>query len=711
MDSQSQRVVTKQHKQISPEQDSAVKSILSHFANAFRWVILIAQMQSGKTDAYMFVAFELLRTQKVKKVVVIAGFNDLELVSQLKNYMPSLKLYRRYMEEVLRISIDDREDIETLISHNINVVCGSDLTKPQFQQQARDTLYIWDESHYAQNKVNRPYKFLKSVDISADGDASKLDGDRNNYFLSVSATPYSEMSDTIHEKQQKKIVKMKAGPGYKSVGNFFRAKKIIGMKKWEDHLPGCFKEQKESSTPTYSIIRFLGDEKMERGIQMAKDAGLDYEVYDEETKKRSKKNRDGSKMQSFSDLENAPERSKVIFIRGMARMGKRIPQIHMGFVMDTSKAANTDVLLQSLLGRMCGYHNNNGIKIYVGEHLLKRTRGEGKSEIERYISEMESESEDIKLMPLRACNLTGVKQTTENNWFTALPIVFSIQLESGVDRQDPDYEQYEKEKLIASIQRMASDLNGITNHNAEIKTLELYQQIMTIPLEDWNLHKIAKSTGKVNETFKEVPQLTRDTLLSDEGKKAISSLPGCGFSTNDKPILNMWYYNTDKYSDIGFSRGTLVLHGRTKSATECEIKQLEIERSIPKTSKLEAFTSHHEDGEVVLGNGAYSIHAPIDTWNVSANMQKHIENMIKVSRMELEGTVLPRCITSNQVEGSKWQGIIVSNEVLQALEKKGGIYNYFKIHYSVKLKVTKTRGKTPEQMQEMGQVRLVKIEW
>ena len=119
MDSQSQRVVTKQHKQISPEQDSAVKSILSHFANAFRWVILIAQMQSGKTDAYMFVAFELLRTQKVKKVVVIAGFNDLELVSQLKNYMPSLKLYRRYMEEVLRISIDDREDIETLISHNI----------------------------------------------------------------------------------------------------------------------------------------------------------------------------------------------------------------------------------------------------------------------------------------------------------------------------------------------------------------------------------------------------------------------------------------------------------------------------------------------------------------------------------------------------------------------------------------------------------------
>ena len=53
-----------EQEKISPEQETAAKSILSHFENAFRWVILLAQMQSGKSNAYMFLAFELLRKKK-----------------------------------------------------------------------------------------------------------------------------------------------------------------------------------------------------------------------------------------------------------------------------------------------------------------------------------------------------------------------------------------------------------------------------------------------------------------------------------------------------------------------------------------------------------------------------------------------------------------------------------------------------------------------
>ena len=85
--------------------------------------------------------------------------------------------------------------------------------------------------------------------------------------------------------------------------------------------------------------------------------------------------------------------------------------------------------------------------------------------------------------------------------------------------------------------------------------------------------------------------------------------------------------------------------------------------------------------------------------------------MINISRMELECIVLPRCITSNQVEDSKWKGIIVNAEVLKSLDKNGSIYNYIKETYNYKLKMTKTPGKVPTHIRESEQTRLAKIEW
>ncbi len=689
-------------KRISPEQETATKSILGHFMNAFRWVILLAQMQSGKSDAYMFVAFELLRTKKVKKIVILAGFQDKELVAQLEDYTPSMRMYRRYMEEDLHLSIDDRGEIEDMIADSIEVVCGTKLNQPQFQE-ATDTFFIWDESHYAQNKINRPSKFIKSVNISADGASAKLEGDRNNYFLSVSATPYSEISDSIHEEQRKKVVKMKPGKGYVSVGKLYRAKKIIAFKNWETTLPTCFQDQKKIAAPKYSIVRVREDKEMEKAIQMAIAAGMDYEVYDAEQKKQTLKHNDKSKMQSLGDLETAPLRHKVIFIRGMLRMGKRIPKTHIAFVMETSKNANTDVLLQGLLGRMCGYHTNEDIKIFVGENLLKKKGGE--SEIERYIRMMEDESEEITIMPQRGCNLTGTKQITSNEWFTATPIVIHSATVVPEDRTDPDYELYAKEQIIERVKQLVIAGEAL-NHNAVDKTEELLGQMQNIPLEDWNMHKMAKANGGINETFKDMPRLMREALTDN---KAISVIPpGCGFGSNEKALLNIWCFNTNEYADIGFSEGTIVLQGRTKTASADEI----IKRAIPKTTKMEAFTSQHEDGQIVVGNGAYSIHAPIDTWHNPAKMQEYVENMVRLSRIELDGgQVMPKCITSNQVEGSNWQGILVNVDVLKALEKNGVIYNYINLTYGAKLKVKRTSGKTPEYLKEAGQIRLAKIEW
>jgi hypothetical protein len=686
-------------KRISPEQETATKSVLGHFANAFRWVILLAQMQSGKSDAYMFVAFELLRTKKVKKVVILAGFQDKELVEQLKNYTPAMKMYRRYMEEDLHLSIDEREEIEDMIPTSIEVVCGTKLSQPQFQE-ASDTLFIWDESHYAQSKINRPFKFIRSLDISADGASDKLEGDRNNYFLSVSATPYSEISDLIHEEQRKKVVKMKPGKGYVSVGKFFRAKKIIPFKSWEITLPTCFQDQKKIAVPKYSIVRIREDKEMEKAVQIAQAAGMDYEIYDAEQKKQTLRHNDKTKMQSLGDLESAPLRHKVIFIRGMLRMGKRIPKTHIAFVMETSKDPNTDVLLQGLLGRMCGYHTNEDIKIFVSENVLKKKGGV--SEIERYIQLMEDESQEIKVMPKKGCNLVGGKQNAQNEWFEAIPIIIPLAEVANEDRADPDYELYAKELIIERVKQAMDDGSAI-NHNTADKTDELLAQTHHTLLENWNVRKIAKPGGTINDTYKDMPRLISEAIAHDKGISVIP--PGCGLVPNE---MNIWVFNTEAYAALGFPKGTVVLHGRTKAASADEIQK----RAIPKTTKMEAFTIQHEDGEIIVGNGAYAIHAPIDTWHNPAKMQEYVENMVRLSRIQLEGgQAMPRCITSNQVEGSNWKGIIVTEEVLQALEKNGVIYNYILRNYGDKLKVNRTSGKTPEHLKEAGQLRLAKIQW
>jgi hypothetical protein len=103
-------MATKQQKQFSQEQLGAANTILGYFAAAIRWVILLAQMQSGKSDTYMFVVFDLLRLKKVKKVVIIAGFQDKELVDQLKNYDEPLERYRKYLNDDLRMSRSYRLD-------------------------------------------------------------------------------------------------------------------------------------------------------------------------------------------------------------------------------------------------------------------------------------------------------------------------------------------------------------------------------------------------------------------------------------------------------------------------------------------------------------------------------------------------------------------------------------------------------------------------
>jgi hypothetical protein len=54
-------------------------------------------------------------------------------------------------------------------------------------------------------------------------------------------------------------------------------------------------------------------------------------------------------------LEDAPLVTTVVIVRGRLRAGKVVPKTHVGFVWEGANKSKTDVLVQGLVGRMCGY--------------------------------------------------------------------------------------------------------------------------------------------------------------------------------------------------------------------------------------------------------------------------------------------------------------------------------------------------------------------
>ena len=107
---------------------SSVKEICEHFQEN-DYVLLVAQMQSGKTGTYLEVAKKLFQEGTIESVVIFSGNRE-------------RMLYRQTVDRVNEVR-------KTKVP--IKVVWGGDLNK-FVPNKSLKTLYIWDESHYGQTK-------------------------------------------------------------------------------------------------------------------------------------------------------------------------------------------------------------------------------------------------------------------------------------------------------------------------------------------------------------------------------------------------------------------------------------------------------------------------------------------------------------------------------------------------------------------------------
>lgn len=658
------------------QEQSANLAIEAFRRNVISWVILLAQMQSGKTETYLLVACELIRHNLVKNVVIFSGNAEIDLRDQLKD---QLKIGSRFFEkyqnrlsnQVGKMQLDFTQlfqqiskipkDVEDILS-NITVVWGSELNT--YYGPKKNTLFIWEEAHYAQTKEQRPDKFLHSIGVSADGNAEHLQRN-SNLMMTISATPFSELSDNLRQAQGKFVVKMVPGNGYVSVKDIQESGRIVPFANRERSINDALNLPKHGKK-WYAIIRVQNrrDEMVKSTIESN---GWDWVTYDSVSENQEK----GESM--WKNMHQEPAKNTVILIRGKCRMGKNLEKKHLLFVFETSNNSRTDTVLQSLLGRTCGYsEGSERVIVYLSDKIAKS------GEIERYIKMWEHE--DVQIMPTMANNLAKKKVKTQ------VPIIpEKFTLPDGV--QLPDSTRL-KEKFIKTHlkQLIKNDANGLVSKNSESAREELKQKILNGKLK-------CHFGGKIYNENK-----AREIIDAYERGVAREFGSGCGIDRESTEV-NIWILpNSPEFN----SRTIYITANVTREDME--------EFNIPTTTGKEVFATRLEDGTEVEGNGGMTIRLSSHTANDATAMKNELcTNMIEVS-LRTEGC--DRKITSCWDDDQKeFKGILVTPEIYRQLNKGGYIYEHVEREYGLSLHIRKSSGVQPKSVSSRVLIKLASISW
>ena len=680
-----------------------------------RWTMLVAQMQSGKTGTYLFTAFEMLTQKLVSNVVIFSGNREIELREQTEKGLDDFVFkYSMYLSEV--VDWDERERVrksrEAL--SKIRVVWGSGLKKePQFP--LKKTLFIFDESHYAQNKGMQVDRFLTKIGISATGGEGLEESD--NYVLSVSATPMSELSDTIHHSQTKGMVYLEPGSTYYGVTDMLENGNIVGFESedWRETLISALRRAADADAHKYALIRMtaapssgkkgMTEEEAEdlESIRLARDiatsAGWTCRFCDSDVE------RNPSTKINICDLEQAPDQNILVFLKGKCRMGQVVPKQHIAFGMETSKHPNTDVILQSLLGRFCGHHSSKNIMVYLPTAIVSS------GELEKYVELCSglSERRAIEMIPAKAKNIgTGVGKGRSE-------LVEIIQLQiTGLDSEYSNAEL--KDSVIAAFKDKTGTVGtSVINYNSVDQFREICEKVDTTDYRDFQVRTIVKKKAgdTKKKTYEKVPEKLYTAIHE---KKPMSLGTASGIDTEGKRIV-IYKFGQD-FPEYGFKKNEVFVDMRIitcpdfdSQASLEEQARVQLKKLIPKTTGREIFSHALETGATTAVNGGMLLGLKPETHCNVELMCRALRELIQLSlqpQVDDSGVIYPRRINSVINHGGESSGIFMTQEVCDAVHPDGDIFNQLRAEFGVELVVT---FKMKKEKNVVGMKKSIEISW
>ena len=516
-----------------PEQRAAGFQLINRFTQEQPFSVLLAQMQSGKTGAYLFTALEMVRQDIVDRVVIICGSSDTSLRSQTKRDLDVT--YKAFQMETLRNQ--DVDGATNLVSATIGVFFSQDLAK--IDEIDETTLIIHDESHMAQSKNNIPFKkfYLKNnLEKALMGDFSALRA-KSNYILGVSATPFSEIvankkvatSDWTTEESAllsgvdldpKNFFFMQPGEGYIGVPELLLNNSI----KFEaeniktddcDHIASLLRKGSVKYHKKYVVVRSHRAEKDKDMMEtIATSCGYNYvSIF----------GGSGGENTSLDFMKTEPFDTTLVHICGRFRMGQVVPKQFIAMVYEQSANPNADTILQGLCGRMCGYQaagSHISVDIYVSLKAEELIRKYGRAWSE---GNMDTLSEVTKAM-----NLGGVKrknggQIVEdengNKWIKTIPIKFKI---GDLDEEGVRFTKITPEHLLSLFREQPELIGGNPDNEDIIKLLGNCAIVRpTIqPTRPYLHHNNAKSASRVDTFSNHFTEL--DNAISEQKRLNIS---------------------------------------------------------------------------------------------------------------------------------------------------------------------------------------------
>ena len=479
---------------IFPNHIEAMEKAIDAFAEN-PYAMLMAQMQSGKTTTYRLIACEMMRLNKVDHVVIFSGTNDTDLRDQTDPSKEPKEVIKEFNKEYVAyltkdsvLSYEQIVEVTDLI-RRINVCWAQDLDK---HTRPGRTLYIWEESHYAQSQKQQVDVFNARIGIDATGNAPE-----DCYVLSVSATGFSELAANHNFNQNKTLIQLNPGQGYVSVESLKPRIKSYKLSK----LASILRKYKG-----YGVIRARDKESDE--IKAIADAeGWACIEHDMKNKK------------DLNAILATPTEKTLIIIKGMLRMGKVLNKTHLKFVIETG--CKTDTILQGLLGRCCGYYKGS-IDIYI-KHL-------NWEEIDKFIDLYNG---DVESIPCKAMNVKKSRTLVP-----CIPIKITLG-EHAADETTNPWEEICPNVLTA---RTANELIVEVDWNANTRIEEMRTLIKKRCFEA-NQNKAA---GPLFLTHKDKARWGKNIKKAYTKKKAVASFDedgrgGCGAGSADQIVV--WKYS------------------------------------------------------------------------------------------------------------------------------------------------------------------------
>jgi hypothetical protein len=698
--------------EFSRPQLTASNEMFDNFKNdTTRHNVLLAQMQSGKTETYLLAACRLLVDSQVDQVIIFSGTAELCLKKQLEDTVSGKigvfykKLAHLYSTEQ-RVSLEEaRRQVDLfrqqVMDKKVKILWGVELNK--YRGPSSRTLFIWEEAHYAQTEGQKPDKFLQRLQIPADGNFHALK-ERNNYMITISATPFSELVDLMRNKQSKKVCFMEPGDGYNSVKKIKESGHLHPFKTVEEGLERALTAAGRKRC--YAIVRVFKPKTEEKVAQICLRKGWEVVYFD--SLKEGEVKRRGEEVWEEMIHSVEPPHPIVIIIHEKCRMGHNLSKKYLSFVMETSINPATDTILQGLLGRVCGYPESRTAEdnIYNVDVYLSKKSMAMNEDIDKYIEMIETQHDgQIEVVPGKAKNLV----THTNQVFQPISPFKLTRDESITDRKQ-DIENF----VVESLRSGRFEHKNGRSIQGEVcsKVCEAYDQDL-----------IAKGKDEFGKFWFRIHEISPDREIC--GKDFALDMVRCFQSGESKEFVNAKRTDikTDEIDIFIFTKGTGKKTGTKGRYVDMGSPDFDyntvfvtshvfpsLTEELPITTRKEVFVSRLADQTPVVSNGAFMLLMPIETCDSVELMKTTLSRFVEISQTEPSTRQVSSLTDMSKPVGQQNVPIVVSAEVWEAIQSHGEIYAFIKRTHGVSLKCTVTM-KNIKKQQKYGLMCLNSISW